>query len=125
MIVVTQFFQLNRSFVRGEIHLAPYYEGMIYDETLLLTEGLLRVHDFGFLTFSSQPAALEEPELLNHGLFVCDEEDLRCIPSEHWYTVRQRPYVDFCIPQRRGVTADATCPGASRISFSGMKKSTP
>ena len=56
--------RLNRSYLLGETRSTIYSRGPINAETLPLVEGLLRLHDFGILTFSGQPQLRETPELI-------------------------------------------------------------
>lgn len=80
--------ELNCAYLRCEFDFTPYYAGPIHDETLPLVPGLLGLHDFGFLPFSSQPAGIDGPR----------EVDCPCCNKKEWYVAKQRPFLSFLAP---------------------------
>ncbi|RMX85879.1 hypothetical protein D0868_15255 [Hortaea werneckii] len=52
---------LNRKFMRGESKRSCYHSAPIFDETVALVPGLLRLHDYGMLTMESQPGTAPPP----------------------------------------------------------------
>ena len=69
---------LNRRYLQGDIPTTPYHCGPIEEETHQLVSGLLRLHDFGILTYQSQP--YERSTGRNDGKYY-----------EHW----QKPFICF------------------------------
>ncbi|KAH7418732.1 hypothetical protein BKA64DRAFT_763361 [Cadophora sp. MPI-SDFR-AT-0126] len=47
---------LDRKFLLGQIPETPYHHGQIFEETIPLVPGLLKLHDFGLFTIDSQPS---------------------------------------------------------------------
>ena len=83
----TELLVLNRKFLQGEILETPYYCAPIDEETLPLVEGLLKVHDLGLLTYSSQPY-----------------QDDRCFRvGEDWADYQQRPFLSFLVADKDGL----------------------
>lgn len=80
--------ELNRAYLVGEFEFTPYYAGRIHEETLPLVPGLLELHDFGFLPFSSQPAGTDGPR----------EVDCPCCDKKEMYVAKQRPFLSFLAP---------------------------
>ncbi|KAI7167488.1 hypothetical protein KC352_g25574 [Hortaea werneckii] len=79
---------LNRKFLRRESNRSCYHDGPIFDETIALVPGLLRLHDYGMLTVESQPSEDTAPTW----------EDCPCCPFEGWFQNQQRPYLVFILP---------------------------
>ena len=83
------FMDLNRAFLRGESRLTPYHLGPIYEETNDLVPTLIRLHDYGILTFQSQPAMNRGP--YEHSCPCCDDV---LVAKE-----QQRSFVSLALPQ--------------------------
>lgn len=79
---------LNRKFLRGETKRSCYHRGPIFDETVALVPGLLRLHDYGMLTMESQPGTAPPPNWVK-----CP-----CCSDERWIQIQQRAYLMFIIP---------------------------
>ena len=88
---------LNRSFLRGETRSTVYHCAPVYSETLPLVKGLLRLHDFGILTFEGQPQLQEKPELV-------EDDDGKTF----WYGRKQRAYLSFLLPRLGGPISSAS-----------------
>ena len=83
----TELLVLNRKFLRGEILETPYHCAPIDEETIPLVEGLLKIHDLGLLTYSSQPY-----------------QDDRGFPvGEDWADYQQRPFLSFLVADKDGL----------------------
>ncbi|KXT04392.1 hypothetical protein AC578_3631 [Pseudocercospora eumusae] len=79
----------NRAFLRGETNRSPYYRSNISPETQSLVPGLLELHEFGFLTYSSQPFR--------------DDEDVKfsrceCGQRAAYEQIKQRAFLSFLVP---------------------------
>ncbi|RMZ23527.1 hypothetical protein D0859_12442 [Hortaea werneckii] len=79
---------LNRKFLRCESKRSCYHRGPIFNETIALVPGLLRLHDYGMLTVESQPSQDTAPTW----------ENCPCCPFEGWFQNQQRPYLIFILP---------------------------
>ena len=79
--------QLNRAFLQGEEEISSYHLGPIYNETRPLVPGLLRLHDYGLLTYCSQPASIE---FAREKCPCCKEWAFKCY--------QQRAFVSFILP---------------------------
>lgn len=79
---------LNRKFLRGESKRSCYHSAPIFDETVALVPGLLRLHDYGMLTMESQPGTAPPPTWTK-----CP-----CCSDERWVQTQQRPFLMFIIP---------------------------
>ncbi|KAL8702269.1 MAG: hypothetical protein Q9201_004493 [Fulgogasparrea decipioides] len=77
---------LNRLFLNGERPCTFYHGRRLEEESDELVPGLLRLHDHGLLTIGSQPFR-RQPERLEQG------------GRGYWYQLRQRPFLQFLIPQ--------------------------
>ncbi|GAB1736906.1 hypothetical protein NU219Hw_g8931t1 [Hortaea werneckii] len=80
----------NRKFLRGESKRSCYHRGPIFNETVALVPGLLRLHDYGMLTVESQPSEDTAPTW----------ENCPCCHFEGWFQNQQRPYLVFVLPYR-------------------------
>ncbi|KAL8732594.1 MAG: hypothetical protein Q9181_003876 [Wetmoreana brouardii] len=77
---------LNRLFLNGERPCTFYHDRRPEEESDELLSGLLHLHDHGLLTIGSQPFR-RQPERLEQG------------GREYWYQLRQRPFLQFLVPQ--------------------------
>jgi len=82
------FLELNRAFLNGEVKLSCYHMGPIYQETKAMLPGLLRLHDYGMLTFESQPSKFIERTT----------EDCPCCGEEKYVETQQRAFITFILP---------------------------
>ena len=96
--------ELNRAFIRGELYCTPYNFGPIAEETEPLRSHLLRLHDFGLLTHSSQPF-----EIGKHFEGPCCYFENRPLPEEKFSQIRQRLSLDFLIPS--ALISTSSCKG--------------
>ncbi|KAI7157782.1 hypothetical protein KC349_g5379 [Hortaea werneckii] len=87
---------LNRKFLRGESKRSCYHSAPIFDETVALVPGLLRLHDYGMLTMESQPGTAPPPTWTK-----CP-----CCSDERWVQTQQRPFLMFIIPYRDKLPED-------------------
>ncbi|KAI6831416.1 hypothetical protein KC340_g11711 [Hortaea werneckii] len=87
---------LNRKFLRGESKRSCYHRGPIFNETIALVPGLLRLHDYGMLTMESQPGTAPTPTTV-----TCP-----CCSDERWVEIQQRPYLMFILPYHDKVPED-------------------
>ncbi|RMY00723.1 hypothetical protein D0867_11644 [Hortaea werneckii] len=87
---------LNRKFLRGESKRSCYHRGHIFNETIALVPGLLRLHDYGMLTMESQPGTAPTPTTV-----TCP-----CCSDERWIEIQQRPYLMFTLPYHDKVPED-------------------
>ena len=111
---------LNRAFLRGETDSTPYYSAavsflralvahqaprgyirvltqlQIDDETIPLAEDLLMLHDFGFLTFESQPARVEGP----------GQAAGECCAHHAFKHSKQRAFLSFLAPMKFCIEPD-------------------
>ena len=87
--------ELNRDFLRGKLHCTPYSPGSLYKESVPLRAGLLRLHDLGLFTISSQPynSHTGPKAEFQADIKSTDTEAIRDLCD-----LRQRPYVIFLIP---------------------------
>lgn len=83
------FINLNRAFLRGESKLSCYHMGPTFEETDELAPILIRLHDYGILTFESQPTGVRGPY----------EENCSCCKNHQFVQKVQRPFVSFMLPQ--------------------------
>lgn len=74
---------LNRKFLSGQISEAPYHGGPIDEETIPLRPSLLKLHNFGLITISSQPY-----------YYWVDQSD------NGWAEIQQNPYLSFFMSGR-------------------------
>ena len=79
--------RLNRAFLRGESEFTLYHAGPIFVETTPMVPGLLRLHDYGMLTWQSQPWEIRDP-------FKCG-----CCMDRGWVQVEQISFISFLLPQ--------------------------
>lgn len=87
---------LNRQFINGQRPTSVYHFGPLDDESKELIPGLLDLHDYGFLTWNSQPFQRAEP-----GVNGDPDKD------GYWYDHRQRPYLQFLAPTKDRIDSDA------------------
>jgi hypothetical protein len=80
---------LSQKYLSGKIPYSPYHPGPIDEETIPLLPGLLKLHDFGLFTFSSQP--------YKHSVYESGEE---------WTEDQQRPFVSFIMPGKDGLSLE-------------------
>ncbi|RMZ10496.1 hypothetical protein D0862_03238 [Hortaea werneckii] len=78
----------NRKFLRGESKRSCYHRGPIFNETIALVPGLLRLHDYGMLTMESQPGTAPTPTRI----------ECPCCSDERWVQIQQRPYLMLILP---------------------------
>ena len=84
---------LNRLFIKGKRQSSVTHWGPLAPETSPLIPGLLRLHDYGFLTYDSQPFLKK--------IKLCHSPK-----GAYWYECRQRPYLDFLLPQYDRIPAE-------------------
>ena len=75
-----QILDCSRAFLRREAPRVPWY-GCLNAETVNIAEPLLRLHDYGFLSLSSQPRTHE----------ITAKDGL-------WCERQQRPFLEFFVP---------------------------
>ena len=76
---------LNRLFLRGQRNCSIYHWGPLDPESGALVSGLFSLHDYGLLTYESQPFEIK-PQFIERG-------------GGWWSQRRQRPYLSFLLPQ--------------------------
>lgn len=87
----------NRAYLLGHIPTSPYHCGPIAEETLQIRSGLLRLHDFGILTFDSQPYERSISHVDCEFPIYCGG---RCECPRYW-EIWQKPYVCFMVESSR------------------------
>ena len=87
--------RLNRSFLHGETRSTVYHGAPVDSETLPLVESLLRLHDFGILTYTGQPQLQENPEFITVN------------GRSFWYGTKQRAFLCFLVPRLEGPISSA------------------
>ena len=85
----SQLLHLNRHFLEGTMGFTPYYAGPIDKETRSMVPSLLRLHDYGFFTVSSQPSS--KVELEKRPCLCCEEMT--------YHSGKQRAFLSFLLPQ--------------------------
>lgn len=83
---------LNRLFIKGKRTCSIYHWATLEEETAPLIPGLLALHDYGLMTYGSQPFD-RKPERL-------------AIGGGYWYQIRQRPYLSFMTPLKDRIPQD-------------------
>ncbi|KAL8665256.1 MAG: hypothetical protein Q9168_007751 [Polycauliona sp. 1 TL-2023] len=78
---------LNQAFIKGERRCNIGHRGPLDPETKPLIPGLLRLHEYGLLTYDSQPFRPQERISLKE-------------KGGWWQEIRQRPYLRFLVPGR-------------------------
>lgn len=81
---------LNRAYLRDETNMTLFYLGPIHDETRHMLPGPLRLHDFGLLTFESQPSNEQT---------TCEVLADSCPEITYWARFKQRAFLSFLLPQ--------------------------
>lgn len=81
---------LSRLFLTGERNCNINCGGPLDPESKKQVAGLLSLHNYGVLTHNSQPYWRPRPEILEQG-------------GGFWAQQRQRPYLQFLIPQRNRI----------------------
>ncbi|KAL8886389.1 MAG: hypothetical protein Q9215_005902 [Flavoplaca cf. flavocitrina] len=86
--------KLNQTYFRGELPCNIGYYGPLDAETKNLVPGLLRLHQYGFLTHESQP-------------FEPVKRQQKHQNGGWWQEWRQRPYLSFLAPQQDRIAKTA------------------
>ncbi|KAF2242440.1 hypothetical protein BU26DRAFT_161284 [Trematosphaeria pertusa] len=81
---------LNLAYLRREVDCSPGYGVELNSETNGLVPGLIRLHEYGILSCSSQPGGVDP----DGGFQIAEPEG----EAEGWYQARQRAYVELLIP---------------------------
>ncbi|KXT04397.1 hypothetical protein AC578_3577 [Pseudocercospora eumusae] len=87
------FLDANRAFLRGEMSQSPYYHAQISEETKPLVESLLKLHDYGFLTYCSQPSRDDKD-----AYFIERDCCAKCGNKNGYHQRKQRAYLSFLFP---------------------------
>lgn len=102
---------VSGAFVAGKIRETPYHAGPLEDESIPLIPELITLHRYGLVTVNSQPATDDENQFtLNN----------REHPNGYYYDERQRPYVEFFMPNtaKRAAAIQAMFNDPSRYAVS-------
>lgn len=81
---------LNVEFIQGRLPMTPYHCGPLNDETLPMVEDLVRLHAFGFLSISSQPARMDAEPVFVPRTWLSNGK----LCGNWWVQLKQRPFIE-------------------------------